>query len=225
MVYEGSGAAALPAMSSVERALIEVRAMLLNGELLPGEKVHQADLAAQLNISRIPLREALSMLAAEGVLTHRRNSGYQVSRFSSEDLSELYLMRRLLETELIRTASLGEGMAEAMTALNEQIREIDPAIAPDRYQQLNEELHFLIFESSPLRLVKEEVARLWYRSSFYRSLYLHEASTGLRVVSEHEEMIEAVREGDVERLIQISDLHRQGTERLALQRLGRSRRR
>lgn len=216
---DGSG----EAKSSVEKCLFEVRNMIMNGELLPGEKVHQVDLAQRLDVSRIPLREALSTLAAEGILTHRRNSGYQVARFSSNDLSEIYLMRRLLETELMRTATLGPDLAKELTVVNEQIRVTDPSTHPNLYQDLNQRFHFLIFERSPLRLVQEDVARLWYRSSFYRSLYLHEATTALRVVTEHEAIIEAVRADDVETLIALSDDHREGTEQLATQRLGRSR--
>lgn len=213
------------ARSSVEKCLFEVRKMILTGELLPGEKVHQVDLAQRLDVSRIPLREALSTLAAEGILTHRRNSGYQVSRFSSDDLSELYLMRRLLETELIRSATLGRDLAEKLEGINEQIRITDPSAHPKLYQDLNQRFHFLIFERSPLRLVREDVARLWYRSSFYRSLYLHEVTTASRVVIEHEGIIEAVGADDLESLIALSDDHREGTEHLATQRLGRSRQR
>lgn len=214
-----------PGTSSLERCLTEVRNMILTGELLPGEKVHQADLAAQLSVSRIPLREALSRLQAEGVLTHRPNSGYQVSRFSSEDLTELYLMRRLLETELLRSAPLGPQQADRMLEINERLRKLDAATDPETYQAINHEFHFHLFDASPLRLVREEVDRLWYRSGFYRSLYLHEAPTALQVLHEHGLIIDAVRDEDIEELIRVTDEHRKGTERLAIERLGRSRRR
>ncbi len=210
-------------LSSVEKCLVEVRHMILTGQLLPGQKVHQIELAERLNVSRIPLREALSTLQAEGILTHRRNSGYQVSRFSGEDLEEIYLMRRLLENELLRTAELGPEQADRLDAINTELRDVHPAVNPDRYQQLNHDFHYLLFDSSPLRLVREMVTRLWQLSGFYRSLYLHEESTARRVIDEHVQFIEAVRASDVKALIRISDEHRRGTEKVVVERLGRSR--
>ncbi|HVW39983.1 MAG TPA: GntR family transcriptional regulator [Amycolatopsis sp.] len=197
--------------------------MIVSGQLLPGEKVHQAELAEQLNVSRIPLREALSTLQAEGVLVHKPNTGYRVARFSSDDLVEIYLMRRLLETELMRSADLSLIDVDDLARLNDLIKTIDPSENSDEYQRVNEEFHYKLFECSPLRLVREEVSRLWYMSNFYRSFYLHEAPTSLRVVEDHDRIIDAVRRRDLDALISAADEHRAGTERLVVSRLGRSR--
>lgn len=211
------------ASTGVERCLTQIRQMILNGQLLPGQKLHQADLAAQLNVSRIPVREALSALQAEGVLQHRANTGFVVARFSGEDLAELYLMRRLLETELMRTADLDSIDPAELEKLDEELATIPPDERPDDYQATNRRFHFAIFESSPLALVRREVERLWYQSSFYRSLYLSEAKVALSVHEEHLEIIKAVRDRDLEALIKASDVHRNATENLITRRLGQSR--
>jgi DNA-binding GntR family transcriptional regulator len=187
--------------------------------------VHQSELAEQLDVSRIPLREALSTLAAEGVLDYKPNTGYRVSRFSSDDLSEIYLMRRLLETEILRTVDLSAVDIAALVRLNDELRQTDPDEEQDRFQELNSRFHFALFEHSPLRLIREEVSRLWYMSSFYRSLYLHEIRSSDDIVAGHEQIIEAVRDRDVRQLVRISDEHRQGTENIAVRRLGPTRRR
>lgn len=209
--------------TSVTRCLTAIRQLILSGSLLPGEKVHQSELAEQLDVSRIPLREALSTLAAEGVLDYKPNTGYRVSRFSSEDLSEIYLMRRLLETELLSTVDLSDVDVEELVRLNEELRHTDPAEEQDQYQELNGRFHFRLFEYSPLGLVREEVSRLWYMSSFYRSLYLHEVQSSLHVVADHERIIQAVCDRDLAELVRASDDHRQDTENLVVRRLGRSR--
>lgn len=213
------------AQTSVLRCLGAIRKLILSGALLPGEKVHQSELAEQLNVSRIPLREALSTLAAEGVLDYKPNTGYRVSRFSSDDLSEIYLMRRLLETEILRTVDLADVDVPALVRLNDELRQTDPDEEQDRFQELNSRFHFAVFEHSPLRLIREEVSRLWYMSSFYRSLYLHEIRSSHDIVAGHEQIIQAVRDGDVRALVRISDEHRQGTENIAVRRLGPTRRR
>ena len=209
--------------SGVQRCLAAIREMVLSGRLLPGQKVHQAELAEQLSLSRIPVREALATLQAEGLLVHKPNTGFTVARFNSEDLSEIYLMRRLLETELLRTADLAAADTAQMTALNTELASVPPARSPDLYQKLNQDLHFTLFGCSPLEVVRQEVARLWYMSGFYRSLYLYEAENAAHLLTEHEQIIDAVRRRDLPGLITASDTHRAGTEHLVVQRLGRSR--
>ena len=212
-----------PTATGVQRCLTEIRQMIISGELLPGQKVHQGEIAALLNVSRIPVREALSTLQAEGVLTYKPNTGFTVARFSGEDLSEIYLMRRLLETELLRSIDLGTVDVAELEALNEKLSTLSSATDPDEYQETNLAFHFRLFDHSALKLVRQEVQRLWYMSSFYRSLYIQEADSRLRVHSDHVQIIEAIRANDVEKLIHISDEHRHSTESLVSQRIGWSR--
>ncbi len=209
--------------TGVQRCLAEIRQMIISGALLPGQKVHQGEIAAQLNVSRIPVREALSTLQAEGVLDYKPNTGFTVARFSGEDLAEIYLMRRLLETELMHTVDLTKVDVDELQRLNDHLETLSSVDDPDEWQSTNLDFHFLIFDQSPLKLVREEIRRLWYMSSFYRSLYIQEVDSRLRVHDDHEQMIAAVRENDIERLVAISDEHRGSTEKLVTQRLGWSR--
>lgn len=200
------------AVTGLERTVGTLRAMILSGELLPGEKMIQADLAERLNVSRVPVREALSRLHAEGLLTYKPNTGFTVVRFNGEELSEVYLMRRLLETELLATLDLSEVDVDSLRRINTELRDTIPRESTDRYQQLNLDFHFTIFSSSPLELVRNEVARLWNMSAYYRSLYLFVADDASHLCSEHDAMIRAIAEGDREKLIALSDAHRSGTQ-------------
>ncbi|CAN5208798.1 GntR family transcriptional regulator [soil metagenome] len=211
------------AETSEGRCIREIRRMILSGELLPGQKVHQATVAESLNVSRIPVREALSRLHAEGVLEHKPNTGYTVSRFSVEDLREIYLIRRLLETELLRSIELSEVPIDELKEIDAQLSVVSPVNEPDEYQRLNKLFHFTLYDRSPLALVRSEVSNLWYRSSFYRSLYANEIGVGERVHHDHALIIDAIRSRDMDALIAASDQHRQSTETLIVQRLGRSR--
>ena len=212
-----------PTATGVQRCLTQIRQMIISRELLPGQKVHQGEIAAQLNVSRIPVREALSTLQAEGVLDYKPNTGFTVARFSGEDLAEIYLMRRLLETELVRTIDLTTVDIDELQRLDDHLRTLSSSSDPDEWQQTNLDFHFLIFDQSPLKLVREEIRRLWYMSSFYRSLYIQEVESQLRVHDDHKRIIEAVKAHDNEALIKASDDHRGSTEHLVTQRLGWSR--
>jgi len=205
----------------VGRCLQQIRQMILDGDLLPGQKVHQAELAAQLELSRIPVREALSTLQAEGVLVYRANSGFAVARFSAEDLAEIYLMRRLLETELLRSIDLGSVDADQLEAINRTLAATSPSERTDEYQQINLEFHFHLFDQSPLEFIRREVYRLWYKSTFYRALYLYEVDVPLHVIEDHERIIAAVRAKDVDELIRASDDHRGTTTTAVTRRLGK----
>jgi DNA-binding GntR family transcriptional regulator len=213
-----------PAGSGVDKCLAQIRLMVLSGELLPGEKVQQSALAEALGVSRIPVREALSRLHSEGVLDHKPNTGYTVAKFNSEDLSEIYLMRRLLETEIIKSADLAQADVRALQHLHKRMIAAMMAGDRDEFSRRNQEFHFVIFAASPLQVVLQELERLWYMSGFYRSMYLYEPETTAQLIEDHQALIDAVKARDVHRLIEESDQHRARTERIVVQRLGRSRR-
>src|SRR5437660_1315975 len=71
---EGKGANAMKA------ALQVLKTMIVNGELSPGEQIRQEEMAEQLSVSRVPLREALNVLADQGLLFHRLHQGYFVTK-------------------------------------------------------------------------------------------------------------------------------------------------
>jgi DNA-binding GntR family transcriptional regulator len=209
--------------SGVDRCVAEIRQMIVAGDLLPGQKINQGELADQLGLSRIPVREALAKLQAEGLVAHKTNTGFTVARFNREDLSEIYLMRRLLETELLRSIDLAQVDVGQLSALNQQMAAIPADQSPEEYQRLNRAFHFALFGYSHLELVCQEISRLWYLSGFYRSLYLFESDAYVHLADEHEEIITAVRAGDADALIAASDKHRSETENLIVRRLGRRR--
>src|SRR5215218_10445562 len=90
--------------TSQEAVLREIRRAIMTRELKPGERVRQEELAERLNVSRVPVREALKVLEAEGQVTYQAHRGYTVVALSLEELEEIYLARRLLETEMTRSA-------------------------------------------------------------------------------------------------------------------------
>jgi DNA-binding GntR family transcriptional regulator len=197
--------------------------MVLGGELLPGQKVQQVALAEALGVSRIPVREAMSRLHSEGILDYKPNTGYTVARFNSEDLAEIYLMRRLLETELVKSVDLAEVDVAAMRRLQTDMTAAARKEMHDEFQRLNLEFHFAIFDPSPLVLVRQELQRLWYMSDFYRSMYLFESEITQRLVAEHRAILDAVKAKDRKRLLKELDAHRAGTEHIVVRRLGRRR--
>ena len=199
--------------SLAERAALALREMVHDGVLLPGQPIRQGAVADQLGISRVPVREALKSLQADGLVEAAPAGGFVVVRLSSAELSQIYLMRRLLETELLRRidtvtdADLAEltGLNARMAALvDEPTREL---------RVLNERFHFAMFALSGLTHVVTEVRRLWDRTAPYRLVYSAEHAARARIVAEHDGLVAALRAGDTARLVRLTDEHRHTSER------------
>ena len=205
---------AAPTVSLAERAILALRDMVHDGVLLPGQPIRQAAVAEQLGISRVPVREALQNLQAEGLVEAAPSGGFVVARLSADELAQIYLMRRLLETEMLRRAGLpGADEVAALAELNARMeRLVDQWSAPG-WKRLNRELHFRMFRLSGLVHVVAEVSRLWDKTEPYRSVYSSQHAVRVRIIAEHGQLIDALGRGATEELIEHMDGHRGASER------------
>ena len=102
-----------PDVQSIEEVVTNaLRDAILSGELRPGERLLQEQLADQLRVSRIPLRDALRRLEAEGLVRIGPRRGAEVASLSSDDVREVYDIRISLEPELMRRAIAALGPAD-----------------------------------------------------------------------------------------------------------------
>lgn len=94
----------------------DLRARILSGELAEGDKLRQELLAAEYDVSRMPVREALRQLEAEGLISFRSHKGAVVTALSPEDIEEVFELRRLIEVNLLRRAIPRLGEADLAAA-------------------------------------------------------------------------------------------------------------
>src|SRR5258705_12711024 len=112
----------------MERALQQLRAKVVSGELMPGEQIRQQEMAEELGVSRVPLREALNLLADQGLLIHRPNSGYFVAERAPNELAQISRILQLLDDELPGSIALPDDECIAsLRALNDQMRSVATA--------------------------------------------------------------------------------------------------
>lgn len=193
-----------------------LRSAILQGDLSPGEQIRQAEWADRLGTSRIPVREALKALAAEGLLSHDHNRGYFVTRFGPREMAQIYLMRRLIEAELIRSLDL------AKPGHVRHLREVGDAAARakmgddfDVWNDLEHRFHTDLYTLSPMALVRDEFERLWLLSNIYR--HLNMAALGLPAdapaVTYYASMVDALEVDDRDRMIALMTQLRQGSQR------------
>jgi len=171
-------------------------------------------MAERLQVSRVPLREALKVLQSEGVLLHRPNQGYFVAKLRAQELAQIYLMRQLVESEILRTIEWPD--ASGLREIADHNQRLAEAIERDELGEIvahNRRFHFAIFALSPLDLLGREVDRLWSMSDTYRSVYLYDSGARQRILREHGEILGALESRDGQALVRLCDAHREALPR------------
>jgi DNA-binding GntR family transcriptional regulator len=190
-----------------ERAGDALRTAILEGELVPGQRVSQEAWAARAGVSLIPVREALRVLAGEGLVTYRPRRGYVVTELDVADLEEVYRLRRTLEAEALRlgvprasdddVAALAEAAAACRSAGDAASR-----LAANR--RFHELLHGLAGSRPLLRLI----GLLWDSTEAYRALYYALPGEAAEADRSHDAIVAAVAARDAELAVELEDAHR-----------------
>ena len=199
--------------NAMKVALQALKTMIVNGELSPGEQIRQEEMAEQLSVSRVPLREALNVLADQGLLFHRLHQGYFVTKRAPGEYAQILRMLHLLENELMVTIRWpDEADSDALRQLNEHMRAAVKATDVRQLIQLNRQFHFRIFSLSPNTLIVEEVRRLWSMAEpLMWSKYDH-ADSRERTLVEHDRLIVALAARDRSRCVSEMVHHRYSQE-------------
>lgn len=190
--------------------LAEIRRMIMSRRIKPGEHVRQVEISERLQVSRLPIREALKVLEAEGQLTYQPHHGYTVAQFSMRELSEIYRMRQLLESEMLRKAApdTDDDLIERLESLMTEMESLSEAEDLLRFTDANREFHTSIFEHANMPQFMRVVTLLWQVSDSYRSLFFNDPASRSRVQKEHRKIVEACRSGDGEEAVAAMNEHR-----------------
>jgi len=211
----------LPGVSSVieparakamEQALERLRALIVTGELSPGEQIRQQEMADQLGFSRVPLREALNVLADQGLLLHRPHQGYFVAKRAPSELAQIRRMLQLLEDELLGAMEWPDPpVLKDLKKLNQEMRKHAAAAEWMPLMRRNREFHFRIFALSPHRIILDEIHRLWALGEPFIALRMSSPEARLRTVDEHDEIIRTLEKRDRKFLVSAMEKHRAST--------------
>jgi phosphonate utilization transcriptional regulator len=177
----------------------EIERRIVAGELTPGAKLNEADLAAAMGISRGPVREAFRALEQAGLVQTEKNRGVFVRLVSLEEANEIYEVRAALESQIGRLAAARAKPAqlERMRAIVKRMHAAGRKRDPDAYFPLNIEFHELLAEAAGNRSLAAHYRRvvnelnLYRREAIQRNLDVIPVST-----REHEAVVEAITKGD-----------------------------
>lgn len=194
-----------------ESVLATLRSDIATGVLAPGEQVVQDDLARRYGVSRVPIREALRILEAEGLLEYHPHRGYFVTELSVADLTEVYRIRELLEAEALSRV-VSEIRDDDLDDLEVLLSEVERATAVGdvaAITEANRTFHFAMLQACGMPRLIRMIRLLWDATDAYRAVYFHEAANLERINAEHRQMMDALRARDAARLVAVQAEHRQ----------------
>ncbi|GAA4614381.1 GntR family transcriptional regulator [Saccharopolyspora hordei] len=194
-----------------EFVLGELRRSIVSGELAPGQPIRQDSIAQRLGVSRVPLREALKTLEAEGQVVYQPHRGYSVAELSLRDLLEVYRMRQLLEAEAATVATERFTDTDLARIADAQLDVEKAADSDDLVAMIaaNRRFHFALLEPSGMPRLLRVVRTLWDATDAYRAVYYNSDANRARVRQEHDAIVAAAQERRAEDLVRMLDEHRQ----------------
>ncbi len=194
-----------------------VRERILKGTYKIGEKIKESQIAEEFDVSRTPIREAFKNLEMEGLIDYIPNRGCFAKGFTKRDIEDIYLIRKALEVLAVEWATL--------RISDEQIKELENQCDMMEFYTIKEEgekahstnagFHEVIYRATGSRFMAQALRS--YKTYidetrkvvFYNKEYLNE------VLSEHREILEAIKARDVEGAKEAMANHLDGSKRRA----------
>ena len=178
-----------------------IRNLILSGELSGGTRLTEEYLAEICEVSRTPVREALSKLAARDYVVIMPNSGTFVSEYSDEDIEEIFVLRAMLEAQAARLAAeraTAKQIAEIKNAHSHAAEMLSEKGPPDRELWLNNnrQFHALIAEAAGSEKLSQMISRLVEQPIIDRTVMSFSGREISRSNTHHYDLVEAIERRD-----------------------------
>jgi DNA-binding GntR family transcriptional regulator len=190
-----------------------VRNMIFDGELIGGQRIPEKLICQRLTISRTPLREALKVLASEGLLTLLPNRGARVNRLKTKDVDEMFPVMGVLESLAGKLAckKISDAQIDEVRALHYQMAANHKNGKLINYFDLNQRIHATIMAATKNSILCELYALLAGRIRMARYRANFSQKRWDQAMAEHEEILEALSTRNSARLTQILSAHLKNT--------------
>ena len=185
----------------------EIRKEIICSNFQPGERLPLRDLAARFNVSTQPIREALSELEKEGLVTSEPRKGAVVTQLSVDELIDIYEIRATLEAMATELA-IPHLTAEILAKLKNLVEEMDSHIG-DVFEsvELNTKFHMTLYQASGRSHLCELIQSLRHRTSHYLHAYIVGQDRMVLAQDEHLKIISACQQKDAETAKQLMREH------------------
>ncbi len=191
------------------RVFAIIEEAVLNGKYAPGESLTESRLAAELGVSRTPIREALTQLEHEGLVQLVPNKGAVVTGISQKDIQDIYAIRMMIEGLAARWA--------AQNIQEEELQELQEAIDLEefytskgdigRLMSLDSNFHQLLYRASKSRPLQHMLHTFHNSIQHARSQSIAAPGRAQQALKEHKAILQAIRERDGDRAERITAEH------------------
>lgn len=184
--------------SSTQRLKDALEEDIINGRLLPGEKLDSDALARQYGVSRTPIREAVQQLVVTGLVMVQPKKGTFVAKVGFDQLIEMFEVMAELEGMCGRLAArrIQPAELEALRTALHRCEQPDVLADPDDYYYENEEFHSCIYSASHNHFLAAEARQLKQRLKPYRRLQLKARNRINNSIEEHRKVFDAIEGGN-----------------------------
>ena len=193
-----------------EQVYERLREALISGRLAPGRALSVRGIAAEFDVSAMPARDAIRRLTALGALEFTGVRRVAIARMNEEKLNEIKDARLWLEPALAeRALSRLNGKARERKKLIRELEDIDGRLDAsilrgdtNQYAKFNSEFHFTLYRASEAAVLLDLVESLWLRVGPFMRIVIGRLGTACLTDDRHKEIVEALRQDDVEKLRQ-----------------------
>ncbi|WP_448679186.1 GntR family transcriptional regulator [Pseudomonas nicosulfuronedens] len=195
--------------SASETIAKHLREAIISGQMAENEPIRQDDIAQIFNVSKIPVREALKRLEAEGLVEFQRNKGALVTKISEPELAQMFEVRVVLEVQALRLAipnMSAQTFARAESICAEFVGEDDIG----RWAELNWQLHACLYEPAQRPYLVGLIRSIHDKVERYLRLQMSMSDGKERADHEHHDILDACRAGDADRAARLLEEHING---------------
>jgi DNA-binding GntR family transcriptional regulator len=181
-----------------QRVTEDIRSLILQGDLAPGSRIGQEQLAERFHTSRIPVREALRRLESDGLVILVPNSGAWVAKLDLSECLELYKIRERLEP-LALSESVKNMSDEDLGYLDGLVTEMELGVTTDDFLRLDRQFHLASYRASGMLHLNAIIERYWNSTQHYRRAYTKLVGSDNWIIHyEHRLMMAAMKRRDAD---------------------------
>lgn len=202
-----AGAVTTASATKRDQIVDELRRLILNGELARGERMPQDELARRFGASITPVREALRLLEAEGLVVAEPHRGVRVAGVDLERVKGIYVMRRLAESYAMKRATLRVSRRDLAAArgLLEHLQSREDDGDRGAVRELNREFHFFFYERCGMPALHAQIRGIWQAFPWDLMLSSKERTANSR--TEHLQILAALEAGDCDAVAAATERH------------------
>jgi len=179
-----------------------LRKEIIKGKLRPGAKINVDNLVSQFKISKTPIRESLKILEAEGLLEFIPRSGWKVSKLSKKEFLDLCEIQEILEVYLsVQVVNYVDLINfDELEQINSRIKHYIEMEEIYHVFYYNQSFHTNIYKVYPNSQILKYLYQIWNKINRQRNLMVTSGKFLNKIVSEHEDIIQSLKEKNVEKI-------------------------